>query len=300
MHALSSLFVLAAMQPAEAPNPHRLPIGPAGEVVVAPGYTDMSTGKRSELGAVVRAAEGHRFVILGESHDDPNHHQMQAEVIRALAAAGRDVVVGLEMFTRPKQSSLAPWTLGRWTEVEFIAKSGWKTEWGFDFALYRPVFQAVRDLRLPMVALNVPRDWVRAVGRGGPEALTPEQKRELPDLYLDNADHKRMFEALIGGHPLAGDASRRMYAAQVLWDEGMADTALKYFASRAAGPNTVMVILAGSGHAMYEQGINWRITRRTGEPVLTVVAIASDEPVPVSRGIADYVFVSPEIERPQQ
>lgn len=300
MHALSSLFVLAAMQPAAAPDPHRLPIGPAGEVIVASGYTDMATVKRADLAALVRSSASHRFVILGESHDDPNHHQMQADVIRALAAAGRDVVVGLEMFTRPRQSSLAPWTLGRWSEEEFIAKSGWKTEWGFDFALYRPVFEAIRELRLPMVALNVPRDWVRAVGRGGPEALTPEQKGELPDLYLENADHKRMFEALIGGHPLAGDASRRMYAAQVLWDEGMADTALKYFASRAAGPDTVMVILAGSGHAMYEQGINWRITRRTGEPVLTVVAIASNEPVLVARGIADYVFVSAEVERPKQ
>jgi uncharacterized iron-regulated protein len=293
----TALVALATLQTAAGPDPLRLPIGEPGERLVTHGYTEMATGRALDAAGVAAMADGKRFVLLGESHDNPHHHRMQVEVILALLERGRDVVVGLEMFTRPAQPKLAPWTLGWWTEEEFIERSGWRTEWGFDFALYRPVFEAVRDHRLPMVALNVPRDWVRAVGRGGPEALTEEQRRELPDLYLGNAEHRKVFEALIGGHPLAGDRGRNMYAAQVLWDEAMADTALRYFDRRAEGPRTVMVILAGSGHAMYRQGIDWRITRRTGERVLTLVGTEAAGPVTVARGLADVVYVSPVVER---
>jgi hypothetical protein len=54
-----------------------------------------------------------------------------------------------------------------------------------------------------------------------------------------------------------------------------------------------MVVVAGSGHMMYGQAINYRITRKTGERTLNVVCINSDGPRQVSKGIADFVSVSP-------
>jgi len=286
------LFVAAALQQ-DASDPLRLPIGPPGFVRVQAGrIVETATGATVGLDAVVRAAEGRRFVILGESHDDASHHRFQADVLEALAQAGRQVIVGLEMFTRPVQDRLNPWTLGWKTEDEFIRESEWKTQWGFDFALYRPVFEAVRRSRLPMVALNVPRDWVRAVGRGGLSALQPDQRAQLPErIDLGWKDHRRLFEAMMGGHPVSGAQGENIYAAQVLWDVGMADTALKAMDRWRRSPKAVMVILAGSGHAMYGLGINGRIRERTGEPVLTVVMVGREGEV--SRGIGDFVYASP-------
>ncbi|MEJ5171673.1 MAG: ChaN family lipoprotein, partial [Fimbriimonadales bacterium] len=192
-------MLVAASLPQDAPNPLRLPIGPPGAVRVEAGQiVETSSGKAVGLEAIVRAADGTRFVILGESHDDAAHHRFQAEVIEALAKAGRQVIVGLEMFTRPVQDRLNPWTLGWKTEEEFIQESEWKTQWGFDFALYRPVFEAVRRNRLPMVALNVPREWVRAVGRGGLQALQPDQRAQLPErIDLGWKEHRTLFEAMM-------------------------------------------------------------------------------------------------------
>lgn len=277
---------------ANAPDPHRLPIGRPGEVQAQRGLTDLRTGRPAVLADVVRSADGLRFVLVGESHTSPEHHQLQAQIIDALAQAGRSVVVGFEMFTRPNQENLAPWSAGLWTEEQFVQRADWKSQWGFDFSIYRPIFEAVRKHRLPMVALNVPRDWVRAVGRGGPGALTEEQKSQLPPLYLQNRQHRTIFEAMLGGHPVTGAAGENMYAAQVLWDEGMADTALKYFESKPGTSNSVMVIVAGSGHVMYGQGISWRIARRTGEKSLIVVAIDGTAPRTVAKGLADFVFLS--------
>ena len=281
------------------PNPYQLPIGTPGTMQVRTGEIVRGTnGRKVAMRDVVRAAENVRYILLGESHDHPEHHQMQADVISALAKSGRDVVVGFEMFTRPNQPNLYGWSLGWGSEDDFIQESNWKKEWGFDFGIYRPVFQAVRQHRLPMVALNVPRDWVRTVGRGGYGALTDAQRAELPTgMSLENREHRSVFESLMGGHPLEGTRGENMYAAQVLWDEGMADSALKWMARRAPNPKSIMVILAGSGHVMYGQGINARLLRQQGEKSVSVVMIEGDEPSTVRRGLGYFVYQAKALKR---
>lgn len=276
-------------------DPYLLEIGTPGRVKVEVNQVvDTRSGQPVSVEAVARAAEGARFVYLGESHNSPAHHQMQADVIEALAAAGHDVVVGFEQFTRPVQGSLNPWTLGWWDEATFIERADWKGQWGFDYGLYRPIFETVKRRKLPMVALNVPRDWVRSVGRGGYAALTAEQKKELPaDLFLGNPNHRSVFTALMGGHPLTGAQGENVYSAQVLWDEGMADTALKYLDRMPGGTRATMVVIAGSGHVMYGQGINYRVHRRTGVRGITMTMIDGTEPREVSRGLGDFVYLSP-------
>lgn len=284
---------------AEGPDPHNLPIGRPGATTVAVGaIKDMRTLANADVDSFAIAADGYRYVFVGESHDHPEHHKMQAAVIEALVKRGRDVVVGFEMFTRPVQNALGPWTLGKYTESQFVVEADWQKQWGFPFEIYAPIFRATQKHRLPMVALNVPRDWVRSVGRGGYESLTPEQRQQLPgDFYLANKEHESVFIALMGGHP---PTSPNIYKAQVLWDEGMADTAIKYFAGRAPSRNTVMVIVAGIGHGMYGQGINYRLLRRTGERCMTMSMIESDKPATVARGLGDFVYVAPAFERPKR
>lgn len=287
------LLLAAAFAQAQAVDPLRLPIGRHGTAVVRESkIVDLRTVREAKLSDIVEAAKGCRFVYLGESHDNPGHHRFQAAVIEALAESGRDVIVGFEMFTRPVQDSLDPWTLGWWTREQFIERSDWKRQWGFPFELYEPIFDVVRRKRLPMVAMNVPRDWVRAVGRGGPEALTPEQKSQVPELFLGNAEHKMVFEALMGGHPMTGAQGANVYAAQVLWDEGMADTALKYLESHPTTSRTVFVVVAGVGHVMYGQGINYRIRRRSGYSGITVSMVEADLSAEVSRGIGDFAYAA--------
>ena len=273
-------------------DPLLLDINGTGQVAVhGLGIYETKRGTIVGLDAIVKSAEGKRFVFVGESHDQKPHHEAQAAVIAALSKSGRDVVVGFEMFTRDNQPNLAPWTSGRWTREEFIENSNWKTQWGFDYGLYEPIFNVVRERRLPMVALNVPRDWVRAVGRGGLSALTDEQRKWVPDPYLGNDKHRALFTAMMGGHPMTGTQGENIYSAQVTWDEGMATSALDYMAGRFSR-NAVMVVVAGSGHTMYGQGINYRIHRKTGEPVVNVLCMTGEGPRSVSRGVADFVVVT--------
>lgn len=272
-------------------DPQLLPIGPAGTVRVDVGsIVRTSNGKRAKLDDIVRACRGKRAVLIGESHDQAPHHQFQADVIAALARSGRPVIVGFEMFTRPVQDKLMAWPLGFGSEEQFIADSQWKTQWGFDFGIYRPIFNVTREFRLPMVALNVPRDWVRSVGKLGLPGLNPEQRQQLPaDIDLGNKEHRMIFDALMGGHPPTGPMGENIYAAQVLWDVGMADSAAKALTGRS--PDTIIAIVAGNGHVMYGQGIAYRL-KGMGVESQIVVCTEADGTATVAKGIADFVYAS--------
>lgn len=272
-------------------DPLRLGIGRKGELTIEPGtLVDLRTEKVAHLSDVVQAAKRSRFVFVGESHATAPHQQFEADLVQGFAKS-RPVAVGVEFITRPKQSVLDDWTRGRLAEPEFLAAVDWKGQWGFDYALYRPLFEICRTASLPLVGLNLPRDWVRAVGRGGQTALTPEQRTELPSrMPLDFSSHRKIFESFMGGHPITGEKGENMYAAQVLWDEGMADTAVKSLPRLEKGG--IMVVVAGAAHVMYGQGISLRVKRQIGEKGIHVVMVDSDEPVTVSRGIADFVYVS--------
>lgn len=285
------LIVVQAAATQAPPSPYLLPIGREGQTVVESGrLTDLLTGRAATADDVAKAADRKLFVFLGEEHATEPDQATHAAIIEALVRRGRHVIVGLEMYQRPKQSILDQWSVGEIGEADFLAKSDWRGQWGYEFAFYRPVFDAVQRYKLPLVGLNVPREWVRSVGKGGFEALGPADRAQLPtDMSLDNADHKKVFDSLMGAHAM----SPNIYSAQVLWDEAMADTAIKYLAVHRPSGRTVFVIIAGSGHVMYRQGINYRIAKRKAGDGITVVMLQSNEPVTVSNGLADFVLVSP-------
>jgi uncharacterized iron-regulated protein len=289
-------FILAIALMQGQTSPYELPIGRPGTWLVAPGrMTDLQTYAPATADDVAKAAKDKRFVFLGESHATTPHQQMQANIIDALARSGRRVIIGMEMLQRPKQTVLDLWVRGNMPESDFLEQVDWKGQWGYDFAYYRPVFDVAQKYKIPVLGLNVPRDWVRAAGRGGIGALPEDAKSQLPpDMELTHQEHRTMFEALIGGHPgMSAQALDNMYSGQVLWDEGMADTIAKHMARYKPDPRTVYVVIAGSGHVMYGEGINYRLRRRGFGEGVTVVMLDSNAPVRVSNGIADFVYVAP-------
>ncbi|UCE22253.1 MAG: ChaN family lipoprotein, partial [Candidatus Aminicenantes bacterium] len=88
-----------------------------------------------------------------------------------------------------------------------------------------------------------------------------------------------------------------LYRAQSAWDEVMALNAVL----AQLRENKKVVVLAGSGHLLYNLGINMRAHRRTRQPFKTVICVVIPEgkySVTVARTLADYVWGIPEEKRP--
>ena len=151
-----------------------------------------------DLSALLQASAGKRFVFLGEQHRRrPRTRKWKRESFRR--GAGRQaaamLVVGMDdVYGRPMQAVLDKWSSGTLTDCDFRTQSVWKHKWGYYYGFYRPVFEAVKSHHLPLVALNVPRDWVHAVGKSGFESLPTDARLQLPpQIYLDNREHRKVF-----------------------------------------------------------------------------------------------------------
>jgi uncharacterized iron-regulated protein len=200
-------------------------------------------------------------VLLGETHDRAADHRWQLAQIEALYAREPGLAIGLEMVPRSRQAALDDWTAGKLDEAQFLRAVDWQNSWGFDYALYRPVFDFARAQRVPMLALNVDRAVVRAVGKGGWPAL-----QAWPDLALGRPAapqpaYSRYLAAAFAGHGQAkdSDALNRGFArftdVQLLWDRAMA---VRIADARVAGVKLV-VVLAGSGHVRDGWGIGCQL-----------------------------------------
>jgi len=90
---------------------------------------------------------GYRVVCLGEQHDSPQHHYAQRrsieELARRSAAQQQPFALGFEMFQTPYQPALTSYAAGDASEAQFLEDSQYRERWGFDFALYRPLLEAV-------------------------------------------------------------------------------------------------------------------------------------------------------------
>lgn len=243
-----------------------------------PLYAQRGEEKLSEP-ALWQALAKERVICFGEQHDDPAHHFAQRRALEELAARSaaekRVLAAGFEMFQKPYQAALSGFVGGTLPETQFLIDSEYKERWGFDFALYRPLLLAARDNNLEVLALNTPRELTRKVGRTGIESLEAGERSQLPELDLTNADHKAYFEAAMGGHPMPSDRKpENTYAAQVLWDETMAETAAAWLSR--AGENAQLILFAGSGHC-HKSAIPARITRRVQLPVLSVTPVQASQ-----------------------
>lgn len=276
---------------------YTLPIGDPRRqylVTVRPNeIVDTHQRRFVSLQQMIRLLEPATFILIGEQHDNAQHHLFQGQVIEGLVQAGRSVIVGMEMFDRTKQYPLNLWTLNRLSEAEFIEQSEWKTQWGFDFALYRPIFEVVYRYRLRLVGLNVPRVIVRQTARGGWQSVPETERLGIPDPDLSVEEHRKLFYALLGGgHPAGQPQSDNFYAAQVVWDTAMADTALRYLERTVPSPRLAFVIIAGNGHVMYDVGISLRIRMRSNLPTRIITPLPpSDKPMQVRAAIGDFVWL---------
>jgi uncharacterized iron-regulated protein len=217
-------------------------------------------------------------VCFGETHDDAAHHLAQARAADELSArsrqAGTPFALGFEMFQTPFQAVLTDYVLRRIDERQLSRGSEYALRWGYDFALYRPLLELARERGLPALALNAPAELTQTIANSGLEGLSPEDQENLPDLDLNDPDHRAYVSELLGAsHSTAATqdgAPSNAYLVQVVWDETMAETAAQWLSS--AGDGARLLIIAGLGHC-HHSGIPARVTRRTGLPARAVAPV---------------------------
>jgi uncharacterized iron-regulated protein len=197
-----------------------------------------------------------RVIAVGEKHDEASHHRVQADVLASVADRDPGLVVGLEMVSQDLQPALDDFMAGKTSEADFT--TFWKKAWGYDYAIYKPIFDAARARNLRVVGLNAPIKIVMAVAKKGLAGLTPAERALLPFSIQESSDarYRAFVKDSLAGHKLPPDAEARMTEAQAVWNETMgAKVAELARTSR-------VVVIAGQGHMLWRAGIPESAARR--------------------------------------
>ncbi|MGB3668833.1 MAG: ChaN family lipoprotein [Phormidesmis sp.] len=259
---------------------------PSPESITPPSAAD-----NTETLAAIATSQ---VIYLGETHTDLNDHLAQLEIVEALATQS-DIAIGLEMFQRPFQSVLNSYLADEITETALIEQSEYETRWGYDWEFYAPIIRYAKENQIPLIALNTPAEVTRQVAQSGLASLSGEALTYIPPIdEIDTTDaaYRDAIAAVFNAHGGAGHSSafENFFAAQVLWDETMAQ---RIVTQLEADPEKQVVVLVGEGHIAYDYGIPNRVERRIPD-----VAQASVRLVPSTQEIepefADFLWITPE------
>ena len=226
-------------------------------------------------------------VLLGEFHDNPAHHQVQAELVASLQPAA----LVFEMLTADQAALVT--SENREDAAKLAATLNWTDSGWPDFAMYHPIFLAAPDAAIFGAA--VPRPAARAAMDTGIAAA-----------FGDAAAEFGLTEALPGGEQAQRETLQAkahcdalpetllpaMVDIQRLRDARLAQAVVEALA-KTGGP---VAVITGNGHARGDWGVP-RYLRRVARDV-TIFTLGQSEDGQVLPGAFDAVIDAPSVARP--
>jgi len=280
-------------------------------------WIDPATGDVQAHDQIIQSAAKSPVVMLGEVHPHVEHHRWQLAAISALHGQNPNMVLGFEAFPRAVQPALDRWVAGELSEDDFLSETVWSKNWGFDPELYLPMFHFARLHHVPMMALNVERDFVSRIRDEGLENIPEEERRGLTEpkapteAYLDslaetfsqhldirgeNAEEGSDAEAAENAEEAPVDIKddprfQRFVKVQTTWDRAMAQ-ALSEANGRENSPLVVGVL--GSGHLEGGFGVPYQLEDLGVKDATVFMPVAPAESCDVyKQEVAKALFILP-------
>lgn len=252
--------------------------------------------------SMITTNNGSGAVWLGEHHNSARDHMLQADLVRKihnlrknkLGAGNGNMSVGLEMVQIQFQPALDAYIAKKISADEMREQVQWQKRWSWSFENYLPVFEACRELNIPLIALNVDSEDLGLVELGGfpnlPRdkllkymsdpagfaafAKSPSYKTYVDYVISPSYDmHQQMgiLKSIITGQQLDQDMPfSYFFSGRILWDESMASNAIKWNAANEGG---LMVGLVGADHVKFEGGITGRYQRMANDKQLDCISV---------------------------
>ncbi len=239
--------------------------GSSGACVMKGKWIDPATGSILDGPTIIADMARRPVVLLGETHNNPDHHRWQLQTIAALHTINPNMVLAFESFPRRVQPILDSWVKGKLGEKDFLKQVGWNDIWRFDPSFYMPLFHFARMNNIPMVAMNVDRSLISRISKVGWKGVRKKRRQGVgtptpaSDAYVD------FLAEVFGQH---GDKNKprknfrkslrfkRFIQVQLTWDRAMAEAIA---GARNSPAKPLVVGIVGMGHLQYGYGIPYQL-----------------------------------------
>jgi uncharacterized iron-regulated protein len=261
-------------------------------------------GVPSDEAALIAAMADADFVLLGEVHDNPLHHEIQARLLRAMIAQGRKPAVVWEMIGLDRQHSVDAVLSNPRADTDATARAiadavAWEESGWPDFELYAPIMRAAMEADLPILAAGVGRDQAMGLMSVGLEAFAQERGWRVAP--LSETARALQLDAVYEGHCrlMAREKLAPMLDIQVARDLALTEVMI---AGAALETTDGSVLIAGHGHARADAGVPIHLSRLMPDARVVVVGLIEGVVDAGAEGLDDGRFdwtaVTQPIERP--
>jgi uncharacterized iron-regulated protein len=261
---------------------------------------DVAAQQFIEPAVLLQRASAAKFVLLGEIHDNREHHRIEARILQAVANGRRPALV-MEQYDRVQQGKINTVLQNGTGAGDKLLGLGELMRKSWEWDAYAPLAKLALRQNLPVIAANLSREELRSVSRSGFAALgTGEEQRLALETVWSPARQSQLIRDIAQGH--CGKVPEHMVIAiakaQRARDAVMADMLLY-------AKETGAVAIVGSGHARRDMAIPLYLAARA--PQATVLALGMVEvdspvdPAVYGRGplgqLYDYIWFTPRVAR---
>jgi uncharacterized iron-regulated protein len=223
------------------------------------------------------------IVLLGETHDNARHHELQRGMFEAMLQSGARPALLMEQFDRERQADIDR-AIAAGADAQGVIAAGslsssaqGASRWQWPF--YEPLITLALRHRLPIIAANVSRaDTRKIIADGlathGFDAQVPADIEAVQAAQIERS-HCGLIDAAM---------ARRMTLAQIARDQFMARLVQQH-AARGA------VLIAGHGHARRDIGVPRWLT--AGERANTESIGLLEQGTQNNAGTFDRIVVTP-------
>src|SRR5471032_1722688 len=261
---LLAVLGLSACQHVSAPPPITGPI------------VDLRTGESLTAPELVVRLAKPEWVIVGEQHDNRDHHQLQLWLLQTLGQRRPQGSLLLEMLTPDQQLRVDDVRKASTPPMDLPGALAWQSGWDWD--VYGPIVRFALGQPYSLLAANLSNNEVRAFyaqppALSGARSNAPSVKNEL-------------LEQISGSHCglLPTSQMPAMLAVQQQRDRRMAE--------RLRAAPEPSLLFAGAYHARKDVGVPLHILD-LGEPDAPVVLMLAQQGSEVTLAMADYVWYTP-------
>lgn len=252
----------------------------AGEWII-----DKHSGRTLSRAELLAAIAGSDYLLLGEVHDNPLHHQRRGELLASLPKSTAVVAEHLELGRQMADNGALLDSL----QAAGFDAGNWR------WPLHGPLFSAIRDHGLALTGGNITRATARAIVREGQAALPPALAEIVAGNPLTAGMAAALDAELLRSH--CGQVPATMIPGLRLAQQGR-DAAM--FAGLAQAVGKPAVLLAGNSHVRKDYGVPRLLAQQYPERRQISIAFveAGTDPEGDSQAAYDYLWITDAAARP--
>lgn len=210
---------------------------------------DVRAAREIERAELLARLSAKPIVLLGEMHDNPAHHRIQADVFAALSQPAPRALA-MEQFDVEHQAQIDA-ALAAGADAERVADAGRFDRPGWDWPLYAPLVERAVALKAPIVAVNLSRREARRAASGGFSALGEGwAERHAVEAVWSEALQQTLAEDVREGH--CGQVPEQVLPG-IVRAQRSRDATMAAAIAREAGRGVVGIL--GRGHVRRDLGV---------------------------------------------